>query len=164
MAGSPGEVDGLVEPGFEGVREAFTANFDAGHEVGAALCVHVDGRKVVDLWGGSFDLEGTRDYGPDALQLVFSSTKGATATCANLLAQRGLLDMDAPVATYWPEFAQAGKADVPVRCLLTHQAGVPAIDRTLHRGGSVGVGPGGRRAGGTDAVLGARDGARLPTR
>jgi CubicO group peptidase (beta-lactamase class C family) len=124
-------VTGLVEPGFEGVRAAFAANFAAGHEVGAALCVHVGGRRVIDLCGGSFDAEGARPYGPDSLQLVFSSTKGATAACANLLAQRGLLDLDAPVADYWPEFAQAGKETLPVRYLLSHQAGLPAIDRTL---------------------------------
>ncbi len=124
-------VTGLVEPGFEGVRAAFAANFAAGHEVGAALCVHVEGRKVVDLCGGSFDRDGNLPYGPDALQLVFSSTKGATAACANLLAQRGLLDLDAPVADYWPEFAQAGKETLPVRWLLSHQAGLPAIDRVL---------------------------------
>ena len=126
-----GNVTGLVEPGFEGVRTAFAANFAAGHEVGAALCVHVGGRKVVDLCGGSFDAAGTRAYGPDALQLVFSSTKGATAACANLLAQRGQLDLDAPVAHYWPEFAQVGKEALPVRLLLSHQAGLPAIDRAL---------------------------------
>jgi CubicO group peptidase (beta-lactamase class C family) len=125
------EVRGLAEPGFEGVRTAFAANFEAGHEVGAALCVHVGGRKVVDVFGGSFDAAGSAAYGPDTLQLVFSSTKGATAVCANLLAQRGLLDLDAPVTAYWPEFGSAGKAAVPVRWLLTHQAGVPALDRQL---------------------------------
>ena len=124
-------VNGLVEPGFEGVRDAFASNFEQGREVGAAFCLHVEGRKVVDLFGGSFDGAGTRPYGPDALQLVFSTTKGATAICANLLAQRGLLDMDEPVSTYWPEFAQAGKESMPVRYLLCHQAGVPAIDRRL---------------------------------
>ncbi|HEY1651352.1 MAG TPA: serine hydrolase domain-containing protein [Acidimicrobiales bacterium] len=122
---------GLVEPGFEAVRDAFARNFEEGHELGAAFCVHVEGRKVVDLCGGSFDATGTRPYGPDALQLVFSTTKGATAVCASLLAQRGLLDLDAPVAKYWPEFAQAGKESMPVRYLLCHQAGVPAIDRRL---------------------------------
>jgi CubicO group peptidase (beta-lactamase class C family) len=124
-------VTGLVEPGFEAVRDAFAHNFEAGREVGAALCVHLHGHKVVDICGGSFDPDGTRPYGPDALQLVFSSTKGATAACANLLAQRGLLDLDAPVAEYWPEFARAGKETLPVRYLLSHQAGLPAIDRTL---------------------------------
>jgi CubicO group peptidase (beta-lactamase class C family) len=124
-------IEGQVEPGFEAVRDAFTHNFDVGREIGASFCVHVGGRKVVDLHGGTFDREGTRPYDGDSLQLVFSSTKGATAVCANLLAQRGDLDLDAPVSTYWPEFAQAGKADIPVRLLLTHQAGLPAIDRTL---------------------------------
>jgi CubicO group peptidase (beta-lactamase class C family) len=124
-------ITGLVEPGFEAVRDSFARNFEEGRELGAAFCVHVEGRKVVDLCGGSFDDAGTGPYGPDALQLVFSTTKGATAVCANLLAQRGLLDLDASVTTYWPEFAQAGKETMPVRSLLCHQAGVPAIDRRL---------------------------------
>jgi CubicO group peptidase (beta-lactamase class C family) len=126
-----GDVTGSVEPGYEAVRDAFAHNFERGRETGSALCVHVGGRKVVDLWGGTFDAAGTRPYGPDALQLVFSSTKGATAVCANLLAQRGQLDLDAPVTTYWPEFAAAGKDTLPVRYLLSHQAGLPAIDRRL---------------------------------
>jgi CubicO group peptidase (beta-lactamase class C family) len=124
-------IGGHVEPGFESVRDAFAHNFEVGREVGAAFCLHVGGRKVVDLHGGSFDREESRSYDHDTLQLVFSSTKGATAACANLLAQRGELDLDAPVATYWPEFAQGGKGDVPVRLLLTHQVGLPAIDATL---------------------------------
>jgi CubicO group peptidase (beta-lactamase class C family) len=130
VAGSDA-IAGLVEPGFEAVRDAFADNFEQGREIGAAFCAHVEGRKVVDFHGGSFDRAGTRPYGPEALQLVFSTTKGATAICANLLAQRGLLDMDAPVSTYWPEFAQADKGSMPVRFLLCHQAGVPAIDRRL---------------------------------
>jgi CubicO group peptidase (beta-lactamase class C family) len=129
-------VRGEVAPGFEAVRDAFAHNFEVGREVGAGLCVHVSGRKVVDLCGGRFDhgdgVEGGgREYGPDALQVVFSSTKGATAACASLLAQRGELDLDAPVTTYWPEFGAAGKESVPVRWLLSHQAGVPVLDRDL---------------------------------
>ncbi len=130
-SGSADEVRGSVEPGFEAVREAFARNFEKGREVGASFCVHVGGHKVVDLSGGTFDREGTRPYDERTLQLVFSSTKGATAVCANLLAQRGLLDLDAPVASYWPEFAQAGKERLPVRFLLSHQAGLPAVDATL---------------------------------
>ncbi len=129
--GQVGQITGLVEPGFEGVRDAFARNFEKGRELGAAFCVHVGGHKVVDLYGGWFDAERRVPYGPDALQLVFSTTKGATAVCANLLAQRGLLDMDAPVVTYWPEYGQAGKEATLVRQLLCHQAGVPAIDRRL---------------------------------
>ncbi len=125
------DITGLVEPGFEDVRDAFVRNFVEGRELGAAFCVHLHGRKVVDLCGGWFDAGGAVPYGPDALQLVFSTTKGATAVCANLLAQRGLLDMDAPVTEYWPEYGQAGKEATLVRHLLCHQAGVPAIDRRL---------------------------------
>jgi CubicO group peptidase (beta-lactamase class C family) len=124
-------IGGEVEPGFESVRDAFAHNFEVGREIGAAFCLHADGRKVVDLWGGSADRKESRPYDRDTLQLVFSTTKGATAACANLLVQRGQLDLQSPVSTYWPEFAQAGKEDIPVLFLLTHQAGLPAIDRTL---------------------------------
>lgn len=111
------EVHGFAAPGWEGVRDAFAGNLAAGLEVGAAYAVHHDGRLVVDLWGGT--------YRPDTLQLVFSTTKGWTAALANLLVERGQLDLDAPVASYWPEFAAEGKGAVPVRWLLTHQAGLP---------------------------------------
>lgn len=115
--GEETEVHGFVAPGWEGVREAFAGNLAAGLEVGAAYAVHHEGRLVVDLWGGT--------YRPDTLQLVFSTTKGWTATLANLLVERGQLDLDAPVASFWPEFAAEGKGDIPVRWLLTHQAGLP---------------------------------------
>ena len=121
-------IGGTVEPGFEGVRDAFTANFTDHGEVGAGFSLVVDGRTVVDLWGGVADAATGAPYTEDTLQLVFSSTKGATALCANLLAQRGDLDIDAPVATYWPEFAQGGKGDIPVRWLLCHRAGLAYID------------------------------------
>jgi CubicO group peptidase (beta-lactamase class C family) len=124
------DIGGYVEAGFEGVREAFERNFSENGEVGAAVAAYVGGRKVVDLWGGDADHDGT-PYGEDTLQLVFSTTKGVTAICANLLAQRGELDVDAPVSHYWPEFAAAGKADVPVRWLLGHKVGLPYVDRDL---------------------------------
>ena len=125
------EIGGGVEPGFEGVAEAFATNFAEHGEVGAATSVYVGGRKVVDLWGGIADQAAGTPYTSDTLQLVFSTTKGATAACANLLAQRGELDIDAPVATYWPEFKAAGKADIPVRWLLCHKAGLPYVDAQL---------------------------------
>jgi CubicO group peptidase (beta-lactamase class C family) len=125
------EVGGVVAPGFEPVREAFEANFAEQGEVGAAVCVYRDGRKVVDLWGGIADPETGRPWREDTLQLVYSATKAITATCAHLLAQRGELDLDAPVAEYWPEFAAEGKAGIPVRWLLSHQAGLPAIDTAV---------------------------------
>ncbi len=125
------QVGGLVEPGFEGVRDVFAANFERHGEVGAATSVYVHGRKVVDLWGGVADVDTGAPYDADTLQLVFSTTKGATALCANLLIQRGLIDPDAPVATYWPEFAQGGKQDIPVRWLLCHKAGLIDVDKQL---------------------------------
>ena len=123
-------VTGTVAPGFEPVRDAFERNFAEHGDVGAGFCLYVDGTRVVDLHGGVREPGGPA-YDADTLQLVFSSTKGVTATCAHLLVQRGLLDLDEPVATYWPEFAQAGKADLPVRWLLSHQAGMIDIDRPM---------------------------------
>jgi len=125
------QVGGAVEPGFEGVRDAFVANFEEHGEVGAGFSLYVQGRKVVDLWGGVADPETGRAYDEDTLQLVYSTTKGATAVCANLLAQRGELDIDAPVADYWPEFGKNGKEHIPVRWLLTHQAGLSTVDAEL---------------------------------
>lgn len=125
------QASGHVEPGFEGVRDAFEANFADHGEVGASVAVYVDGRPVVDLRGGVADPATGRPYDDDTLQLVFSTTKGITALCASLLAQRGELDVDAPVAEYWPEFAAAGKAEVPVRWLLCHKVGLPYIEGDL---------------------------------
>lgn len=116
-----------MEPGFEAVRDAFAANFDQHGEVGAAFSLYHRGRKVVDLWGGVADADTGRAWEEDTLQLVFSTTKGATAACALLLAQRGELDLDAPVVRYWPEFGAAGKGDIPVRWLLSHRSGLPTV-------------------------------------
>jgi CubicO group peptidase (beta-lactamase class C family) len=109
------KIGGTVAPGFEGVREAFARNFAEHGEVGAGFSLVHDGRTVVDLWGGVADAATGAPYTDDTLQLVFSTTKGATAICANLLAQRGELDVEAPVTEYWPEFGQAGKGETPVR-------------------------------------------------
>ncbi|MHB9858581.1 serine hydrolase domain-containing protein [Streptomyces sp. YIM S03343] len=124
-------IDGEVAAGFETVREAFEANFSQHGDIGAAVCVYQHGRPVVDLWGGVADPETGRPWARDTLQLVYSATKGATATAAHMLAQRGMLDLDAPVAKYWPEFAANGKADIPVRWLLSHQAGLIALDQPV---------------------------------
>jgi CubicO group peptidase (beta-lactamase class C family) len=124
------EVQGRVEPGFERVRDAFAANFAEHNEVGAAFCLHVDGRPVVDLWGGVADETTGRPWEEDTLALVFSTTKGATAMCALLLAERGDLDLDAPVVEYWPEFGAEGKDRIPVRWLLSHRAGLPVVTET----------------------------------
>ena len=125
------QVYGEVAPGFERVKDAFAANFEINGEVGAACSAYHRGEKVVDLWGGVADQESGRPWAEDSMVVVASSTKGATAICANLLVQRGELDLDAPVALYWPEFAAAGKQDIPVRHLLCHQVGLPVLDKPL---------------------------------
>ncbi|MCU1497225.1 MAG: esterase [Acidimicrobiales bacterium] len=125
------EVHGTVAEGFEKVADVFAANFRERGEVGAACAVRVGGEQVVDLWAGVADPATGRAYEADTLQLVFSSTKGVVAAAAHLLAQQGRLDLDAPVATYWPEFAQAGKADIAVRSLLDHSAGLVGLDEML---------------------------------
>ena len=131
LENSPITVSGLVEPEFETVRESFLGNFDQGREIGAAVVVYHRGRLVVDLAGGLRDRVSSKRYSHETLQPVFSATKGITALAANMLADRGQLDLDAPVASYWPEFAQAGKSDVPVRWLLTHQSGVLRLDQAI---------------------------------
>ena len=125
------KINGYVAPGFERVKDAFTANFEKHGEVGAAFCLYHRGKKVVDLWGGVADADSGRLWTEDSIALVFSSTKGATAICAHLLAQRGELDLDATVARYWPEFAAGGKQDIPVRWLLSHRVGLPVFDKPL---------------------------------
>lgn len=125
------QVGGEVATGFEAVREAFASNFEKHGDVGAAFSLYVKGKKVVDLWGGTADAETDRPWGEDTTALVFSTTKGVTAICAHLLAQRGELDLDAPVAEYWPEFKAEGKENVPVRWLLGHRVGLPAVNAQL---------------------------------
>jgi len=122
---------GHVAPGFEAVGDAFAENFDRHDDVGAACCVYVDGRPVVDLWGGLADLHAGRPWREDTIQLVFSATKGVTAACVHLLAERGAVDLDAPVATYWPEFAARGKDRIPICWVLCHKAGLAAVDGDL---------------------------------
>src|SRR3954454_9187406 len=125
------EIQGEVAAGFEPVRDAFAANFANHGEVGAAFALYVRGEKVVDLWGGVADTTTGRLWSEDTLQLVFSTTKGAAAICAHQLAQAGALDLEAPVAEYWPEFAAEGKGDIPVRWLLAHRGGLPTVDAHL---------------------------------
>jgi CubicO group peptidase (beta-lactamase class C family) len=131
LSGVGTTIDGWVAPGFEAVRHAFQDNFDAGREVGAAFAAYHRGEKVVDLWGGIADRTTGRPWTEDSLVLVYSTTKGITAMCAHRLAQQGRLDVDAPVATYWPEFAQAGKDETTVADLLSHRAGLAWVDGTM---------------------------------
>jgi len=126
-------VNGVCDSKFEAVRREFEANFGRG-EVGASVHVIVDGKPVVDLWGGTANPATGKAWDADTVVLVWSSTKGATAICAHILADRGRLDLDAPVAQYWPEFAQNGKEKITVRMLLNHQAGLCAISEPLPPG------------------------------
>jgi len=121
------EVHGECAPGFEPVREAFEENFRDRGELGAAFTARRHGEVVVDLWGGWTGPDRDRPWQPDTLANVWSTTKGMTAICAHKLADAGELDVDAPVAKYWPEFAAAGKSAIPVRWLLSHRSGVPGI-------------------------------------
>lgn len=116
-------IDGTVAAGFEPVREAFAANFAERGDVGAAFAAYVDGENVVDIWGG--EARPGVPWSEDTLCLVWSTTKGATALAAQILAERDQLDVEAPVARYWPEFAANGKPAVTVRDVLTHAAGLP---------------------------------------
>jgi CubicO group peptidase (beta-lactamase class C family) len=121
---------GFCDPRFAQVREEFERNFAERGEGGASVCVTVDGEVVVDLWGGDADEDG-RPWKRDTIVPAWSSTKGAVALCAHILAASGRLDFNAPVAHYWPEFAQNGKENIPVRMLLNHQAGLAVVREPL---------------------------------
>ena len=123
--------DGDHREGFAHVRSALDDSVATATEVGAALTVYVDKQCVADLWAGHADAARTRPWQGDTLVNLFSVGKAISAVCLLRLVEAGRVDLDAPVARYWPEFAQAGKAQVPVRYLLTHQVGLPAVARAL---------------------------------
>jgi CubicO group peptidase (beta-lactamase class C family) len=125
-------IQGTVAPGFELVEQEFQRNFAKRRELGAACAIYYRGEKVVDLWGGYRDAEKQLRWEKDTLILVFSTTKGVASLALALAHSRGLFDYDEKVSTYWAEFAQNGKANVTVRQLLSHQAGLCAIDAPLH--------------------------------
>jgi CubicO group peptidase (beta-lactamase class C family) len=120
---------GKCDDRFEGVRAALARNLDSGAEVGASLVVDIDGDIVVDLWGGFSDEARTIPWSEHTITNVWSSTKTVTSLAALMLADRGLLDVDAPVARYWPEFAAQGKQDVLVRHVMSHSSGVSGLDQ-----------------------------------
>ncbi|MFF3014861.1 serine hydrolase domain-containing protein [Streptomyces sp. NPDC057939] len=120
------DIKGVCEPRFAAVREVLAALLDKD-DVGASVAVHVDGEPVVDLWGGYVDADRTVGWGRDTLTCVNSTTKNMIALCALILADRGRLDLAAPVSAYWPEFAAAGKEGVLVRHVLSHTAGLPDL-------------------------------------
>jgi CubicO group peptidase (beta-lactamase class C family) len=145
-AEAPGgvEVYGEAAEGWQPVRAAFADNFSRRGDLGAAVALYHRGRKVVDLWAGGADFDGTRPWRRDTAQTVRSAGKGAAAACLLLLHQRGQLDLDAPVGTYWPEFKARGKDRVTVRDVLAHRAGVPALDTPLTPGQALDGGSGPR--------------------
>jgi CubicO group peptidase (beta-lactamase class C family) len=120
-------VEGSCDRAFAEVRELFEHHLATGTELGAAITVQLGEQVLVDLWGGHRDPDRREPWQRDTLVNVWSTSKGPVALCAHLLADRGALDMDAPVARYWPEFAAAGKADMPVRYLLSHRAGLAGL-------------------------------------
>ncbi|MEX2230506.1 MAG: serine hydrolase domain-containing protein [Dehalococcoidia bacterium] len=124
-------IHGVCDDRFAAVRAAFQANFDAGRDVGASFAVTLDGETVVDLWGGHADEARTRPWERDTIVNVYSTTKTMTALCTLILADRGDLDFYAPVAKYWPEFAQNGKGAIEVRHLLSHSSGLSGWDEPL---------------------------------
>jgi CubicO group peptidase (beta-lactamase class C family) len=126
------EVHGHVARGFERVREVFAENLRARGELGAAFAVVRRGELVVDLWGGVRDHRSGAPWERDTMVMTYSATKGMTAVALAVARSRGILDYEAPVARYWPEFAQHGKDRITVRQLLSHEAGLPCVDHPLH--------------------------------
>ncbi|CAB1078497.1 Putative esterase [Olavius algarvensis Delta 1 endosymbiont] len=125
------KISGKCDPKFFWVREVFENLFEEGKELGAGVAVSIDGKLVVDLWGGYADTERARCWEKDTLVNVYSTTKGMTAACVHRLVDQGKLDPDRKVSRYWPEFGCNGKEDIRLRHLLSHQAGLPAIDAPL---------------------------------
>ncbi|HTO53339.1 MAG TPA: serine hydrolase domain-containing protein [Myxococcota bacterium] len=123
----PLEIHGQVAPRFAKLKDVFAAQMNSGAELGASVAITLDGEPVVDLFAGHADPARTRPWRRDTIAHTYSVTKGMTALCAHVLVDRGLLELDAPVARYWPEFAQAGKGAIPVRWLLSHRAGLQAL-------------------------------------
>lgn len=120
------ELNGYCDSKFIRVRNALAQSIETGEEIGASLCVNIDGENVINLWGGWRDKEHSARWTEDTIVAVFSATKTVTSLAVLMLVDRGQLDLNAPVAKYWPEFAQNGKDKVQVRHLLSHTAGLPA--------------------------------------
>lgn len=128
-----GLVSGSCDARFAGVADAFVENFETRGEIGAAVSITLEGKTVVDLWGGQKS-DGGPAWERDTICVVFSCTKGASAFCAHMAADRGLLDLDAKVARYWPQFACNGKEEALVHMMLDHSVGVPGLREELKQG------------------------------
>jgi CubicO group peptidase (beta-lactamase class C family) len=127
-------LNGNVDPKFEAVLDAFVQNYRSEDEVGSSVSVVLDGRTVVDLWGGWRDAARLREWQHDTLVCMMSVSKGLMGLAFSLLVDRGLVDIQEPVATYWPEFASNGKQTLPVRFILDHRAGLPFVADPLWPG------------------------------
>ncbi|MHA2039255.1 MAG: serine hydrolase domain-containing protein [Promethearchaeota archaeon] len=123
------EIQGLCEPRFESVKDAFMQNFEEGMETGASFAVTIDGKYVIDIWGGYKDKEKIQPWEKDTICNVYSTTKVPTVLCTMMCVDRGLLDLDEKVAKYWPEFAQNGKENIIVRQILSHTSGLAGIEQ-----------------------------------
>lgn len=128
------DAQGFCDPKFQRVVDQFNCNFKERGEVGASVAIFVEGELVVNLWGGIADQDNGRKWREDTLALVYSSTKGLAAICLNMLIDRGLIEIDAPVARYWPEFAANGKEGITVGMIVSHQAGLPFFQEQLPDG------------------------------
>jgi CubicO group peptidase (beta-lactamase class C family) len=130
------ETSGICDPRFAELRDILSANLDSGADVGASVALTIDGEFVVDLWGGWVDAEHSAPWVENTITNVWSTTKTMAALAALMAVDRGLLDVDAPVATYWPEFGANGKEGVLVRHLLSHTSGVSGWEQPPRPGGS----------------------------
>ena len=130
-----GKVSGSCDSRFALVADEFERSFRERDEIGASVCVRVDGEIVVDLWGGLADPNSGAAWERDSVSIVFSCTKGAVALCAHMLVSAGKLEIDAPVADYWPEFACKGKEEATVKMMLDHSVGLPAFKTPIRPGG-----------------------------
>jgi CubicO group peptidase (beta-lactamase class C family) len=133
MEGKHVAISGHAEPGFDAVADAFADNFVSRNELGAACCMVVDGAEVVDLWGGVRNRKTGEPWERNTMVIVWSATKGMSGLAIALAESRGLLDYDERVSTYWPEFGQRGKETITVRQLLSHQAGLFALDAPVDK-------------------------------
>ncbi|MCY6382726.1 serine hydrolase domain-containing protein [Hoeflea prorocentri] len=128
-------IEGICDERFAPVLDAFTENFERRDEVGASLCVNIDGQTTVDLWGGYRDIDRQQPWNRETVGIVYSCTKAATALCAQRLVDQGLLDLDRTVAHYWPDFAGDGREAAIVRMALNHTLGLPAVREPVKKGG-----------------------------
>ena len=156
------DLEGTCDERFDAVRRALAGNVESGEELGASIVLDLDGDMVVDIWGGFCDEDRTVPWQQDTITNVWSTTKTVTSLAALMLVDRGQLDVDAPVAQYWPEFAAAGKQDVLVRHLLSHTSGRFRSRPACRRRGPLRLGQVHRPLRGPGAVVGARHRIGLP--